>query len=189
MDARRIFGRSQRGKVEAVAAARGWTFACPEDSSGMPGANCRGRRPAHWNAEETDLAQRTRRAQRAQRRPDRVGADAVSKGFAEERNEDKDEDWQTRKRIARRYETVKYYAGNWRNLGLDGRRGGMNGAGGSKRKKKKAKSKTAPLNPRGTRPLSKAEKWLDHLTSCSPCYRDFFQFQAARRGQGTRTSL
>jgi hypothetical protein len=26
-------------------------------------------------------------------------------------------------------------------------------------------------------PLTEAEKWLDHLGSCSPCYRDFSQFQ------------
>ncbi len=26
-------------------------------------------------------------------------------------------------------------------------------------------------------PLAEAEKWLDHLGSCSPCYRDFLQFQ------------
>ena len=26
-------------------------------------------------------------------------------------------------------------------------------------------------------PLAEAEKWLDHLGSCSPCYRDFSQFQ------------
>src|SRR6202030_1858385 len=25
------------------------------------------------------------------------------------------------------------------------------------------------------------EKWLDHLGSCSPCYSDFLQFQAAVR--------
>ena len=30
-------------------------------------------------------------------------------------------------------------------------------------------------------PLSEAEKWLDHLCSCSPCYRDFCQFQVAHR--------
>jgi hypothetical protein len=28
-------------------------------------------------------------------------------------------------------------------------------------------------------PLPEAEKWLDHLTSCSPRYGDFSQFQAA----------
>lgn len=26
-------------------------------------------------------------------------------------------------------------------------------------------------------PLAEAEKWLDHLGSCSPCYRDFTQFE------------
>jgi hypothetical protein len=30
-------------------------------------------------------------------------------------------------------------------------------------------------------PLSAADKWLDHLGSCSPCYRDFLQFQEAHR--------
>jgi len=35
--------------------------------------------------------------------------------------------------------------------------------------------------------LSEAEKWLDHLTSCSPCYRDFSQFQIAYRSRRTRT--
>jgi hypothetical protein len=30
-------------------------------------------------------------------------------------------------------------------------------------------------------PLPEAEKWLDHLTSCSPCYGDFSQFQAAHQ--------
>lgn len=29
-------------------------------------------------------------------------------------------------------------------------------------------------------PLSEAEKWFDHLGSCSPCYRDFCQFQTIR---------
>jgi hypothetical protein len=28
-------------------------------------------------------------------------------------------------------------------------------------------------------PLAQAEPWLDHLTSCSPCYRDFSQFREA----------
>jgi hypothetical protein len=36
-------------------------------------------------------------------------------------------------------------------------------------------------------PLAEAEKWLDHLTSCSPCYRDFCQFQAAYQRRRTRT--
>ena len=35
--------------------------------------------------------------------------------------------------------------------------------------------------------LSEAEKWLDHLTSCSPCYGDFSQFQTAYRSRRTRT--
>jgi hypothetical protein len=30
-------------------------------------------------------------------------------------------------------------------------------------------------------PLSEAEKWLDHLGSCSPCYRDYLDLQAAHR--------
>jgi hypothetical protein len=37
--------------------------------------------------------------------------------------------------------------------------------------------------------LTEAEKWLDHLTSCSPCYRDFSQFQAAYQSRRTRTLL
>ena len=31
--------------------------------------------------------------------------------------------------------------------------------------------------------LSEAEKWLDHLTSCSPCYRDFCNLQASDRAE------
>jgi hypothetical protein len=38
-------------------------------------------------------------------------------------------------------------------------------------------------------PLPEAEKWLDHLTSCSPCYNDFSQFQAAYQRRRTRTLL
>jgi hypothetical protein len=38
-------------------------------------------------------------------------------------------------------------------------------------------------------PLPEAEKWLDHLTSCSPCYGDFSQFQAAYQHRRTRTLL
>jgi len=30
-------------------------------------------------------------------------------------------------------------------------------------------------------PLSEAENWLDHLTSCSPSYLDFCQYQVAYR--------
>src|SRR5690242_16469875 len=37
--------------------------------------------------------------------------------------------------------------------------------------------------------LPQAEKWLDHLTSCSPCYGDFSQFQAAHQRRRTRTFL
>jgi len=32
-------------------------------------------------------------------------------------------------------------------------------------------------------PLSEAEKWLDHLGSCSPCYADFKRFQEAHERQ------
>jgi hypothetical protein len=38
-------------------------------------------------------------------------------------------------------------------------------------------------------PLSQAEKWLDHLTSCSPCYREFFQLQKAQKHRRGRTLL
>jgi len=38
-------------------------------------------------------------------------------------------------------------------------------------------------------PLPEAEKWLDHLTSCSPCYADFSQFRAAHQRRRTRTLL
>ena len=38
-------------------------------------------------------------------------------------------------------------------------------------------------------PLPEAEKWLDHLTSCSPCYGDFSQFQAAHQRRRTQTLL
>jgi hypothetical protein len=38
-------------------------------------------------------------------------------------------------------------------------------------------------------PLTETEKWLDHLTSCSPCYRDFTQFQAAYQRRRTQTLL
>ena len=38
-------------------------------------------------------------------------------------------------------------------------------------------------------PLPEAEQWLDHLTSCSPCYGDFSQFQAAHQRRRTRTLL
>jgi len=38
-------------------------------------------------------------------------------------------------------------------------------------------------------PLSEAEKWLDHLGSCSPCYSDFTQFQAAYKRRRMRSLL
>ena len=37
--------------------------------------------------------------------------------------------------------------------------------------------------------LTEAEKWLGHLTSCSPCYRDFTHFQAAYRRSRARALL
>jgi hypothetical protein len=37
--------------------------------------------------------------------------------------------------------------------------------------------------------LSEVGKWLYHLTSCSPCYRDFSQFRIADRNRRTRTRL
>jgi len=37
--------------------------------------------------------------------------------------------------------------------------------------------------------LPEAEKWLDHLGSCSPCYRDFSQFQKAYQLRRKRTLL
>ena len=38
-------------------------------------------------------------------------------------------------------------------------------------------------------PLAQAEAWLDHLTSCSPCYRDFSRFQKAYQLRRKRTLL
>ena len=38
-------------------------------------------------------------------------------------------------------------------------------------------------------PLSEAEKWLDHLGSCSPCYRDFSELRKVREVQRRRTLL
>lgn len=38
-------------------------------------------------------------------------------------------------------------------------------------------------------PLAEAEKWLDHLTSCSPCYRDFSELQAGDRRRRMQTIL
>lgn len=37
--------------------------------------------------------------------------------------------------------------------------------------------------------LTEAEKWLDHLTSCSPCYRDFSQLQNAQEVRRKQTWL
>lgn len=38
-------------------------------------------------------------------------------------------------------------------------------------------------------PLSQAEPYLDHLTSCSPCYRDFLELQAQYRQRRTRLTF
>ncbi len=38
-------------------------------------------------------------------------------------------------------------------------------------------------------PLAQAEAYLDHLTSCSPCYRDFSQFRDAYQLRKKRTLL
>jgi hypothetical protein len=38
-------------------------------------------------------------------------------------------------------------------------------------------------------PLAEAEKWLDHLGSCSPCYNDFSAFRAAYQRYRTRSVL
>lgn len=38
-------------------------------------------------------------------------------------------------------------------------------------------------------PLSEAEKWLDHLGSCSPCYADFKRLQEAHHSRRRRTWL
>ena len=38
-------------------------------------------------------------------------------------------------------------------------------------------------------PLAEAEKWLDHLTSCSPCYHDFSELQAGYRHRRMQTVL
>ena len=38
-------------------------------------------------------------------------------------------------------------------------------------------------------PLAEAEPWLEHLTSCSPCYRDFSQFREEYQGRHTRILL
>lgn len=38
-------------------------------------------------------------------------------------------------------------------------------------------------------PLAEAEKWLDHLGSCSPCYKHFSELRKVRGVQRKRTSL
>ena len=38
-------------------------------------------------------------------------------------------------------------------------------------------------------PLQDAEKWLDHLGSCSPCYTDFSELRKVREVQRRRTLL
>ena len=38
-------------------------------------------------------------------------------------------------------------------------------------------------------PLAKAEKWLNHLGSCSPCYKDFSELRKGREVQRNRTLL
>ena len=40
-----------------------------------------------------------------------------------------------------------------------------------------------------TMPLAEAEKWLDHLGSCSPCYRDFSQLREVYKVRRKRTLL
>jgi hypothetical protein len=40
-----------------------------------------------------------------------------------------------------------------------------------------------------TMPLAEAEKWLDHLGSCSPCYADFSEFRNAHALRRKRTLL
>jgi hypothetical protein len=38
-------------------------------------------------------------------------------------------------------------------------------------------------------PLAEVERWLDHLGSCSPCYRDFSELRTVREVQRRRTLL
>jgi len=38
-------------------------------------------------------------------------------------------------------------------------------------------------------PLAEAEKWLNHLGSCSPCYKDFSELRKVREVQRSRTLL
>ena len=38
-----------------------------------------------------------------------------------------------------------------------------------------------------TMPLAEVERWLDHLGSCSPCYRDFTELRKVREAKRRRT--
>jgi hypothetical protein len=38
-------------------------------------------------------------------------------------------------------------------------------------------------------PLAEVERWLDHLGSCSPCYRDFSELRKVREVQRARTLI
>lgn len=40
-----------------------------------------------------------------------------------------------------------------------------------------------------TMPFAEVERWLDHLGSCSPCYRDFTELRKVREAQRRRTLL
>lgn len=40
-----------------------------------------------------------------------------------------------------------------------------------------------------TMPLNEAEKWLDHLGSCSPCYSDFYEFRKVHELRRRRNFL
>jgi len=40
-----------------------------------------------------------------------------------------------------------------------------------------------------TMPLNEADRWLDHLGSCSPCYSDFSEFRRAYESRRKRTLL
>jgi hypothetical protein len=40
-----------------------------------------------------------------------------------------------------------------------------------------------------TMPLAEVERWLDHLGSCSPCYKDFSELRKGREVQRKRTLL
>ena len=44
-------------------------------------------------------------------------------------------------------------------------------------------------SPSREMPLAEAEKWLDHLTSCSPCYGEFSELQAGYRHRRMQTIL